>query len=48
MKSSWPVVFGFCAVVVAAFWYDARIADPASASQSAEPSQAAAVLVAGK
>jgi len=34
MSSSWPIVFGIFAIVVAAFWYDASIssanAQPAS------------------
>jgi hypothetical protein len=43
MKSSWPIVIGFCAVALAAVWYDARNA-ALTAGRSA-PTHAGSALV---
>ncbi|HXN30746.1 MAG TPA: hypothetical protein VN894_02750 [Polyangiaceae bacterium] len=40
MSSSWPILVGFLAIVVAAFWYDATVA-PASGHLSEAPAPAA-------
>lgn len=41
MNSSWPIVFGIFALVVAAFWYDATIAS--TGRPSSAPAHAAEV-----
>jgi hypothetical protein len=41
MSSSWPIVLGIFAVIVAAFWYDATIASASSPSPA--PVQAVGV-----
>jgi hypothetical protein len=41
MSSSWPIVLGIFAVIVAAFWYDATIAS--ANSPSSVPAQAVRV-----
>ncbi len=41
MNSSWPIVLGIFALVVAAFWYDANVA--AAGASSPEPAHAAEV-----
>ena len=40
MTSSWPILLGVCALIVAAFWYDAS---NASANAPGAPAQAAEV-----
>ena len=41
MNSSWPILFGFLVMVVAAFWYDAAVAPerntPAAAAPATQP-----------
>ncbi len=44
MSSSWPIVLGVFAIVVAAFWYDASNASASAASPlSAQAAQVAQV-----
>lgn len=45
MSSSWPIVLGVFALVVAAFWYDASNASASAAIAPATASSAASVAV---
>jgi hypothetical protein len=42
MNSSWPILLGVFALVVAAFWYDASNASASAANASAHVAAAAA------